>query len=75
MPALRDRYVLPIRPLRFFFAEWMTGVGGLYEEIHYLAYHYHWTERDILEMSRAKRRRYLALLANKLEQSRKGSDR
>lgn len=53
----------------------MTGVDGLYEEIHYLAYHYHWTERDILEMSRPKRRRYLAMLANKLEQTRKGNDR
>jgi hypothetical protein len=53
----------------------MTGLSGLYEEIHYLAYHYHWTERDILEMPRAKRRRYLNLLVSKLEQTRKGNDR
>ncbi len=52
----------------------MTSRDGLYEEIHHLAFHYHWAERDILDMSRAKRRRYLTLLANKLEQMRKGID-
>jgi hypothetical protein len=53
----------------------MTSAGGLYEEVHHLAYHYHWTERDILELPRSKRRRYLALLASKLEQSQSGNDR
>jgi hypothetical protein len=49
-------------------------MNGLYEEVHHLAFHYHWSERDILDMSRAKRRRYLALLANKLEQMHEGSE-
>ena len=53
----------------------MTSAGGLYEEVHDLAYHYHWREQDILELPRAKRRRYLALLASKLEQSQQGTDR
>lgn len=35
----------------------------LYREVHVLALHYHWSEREILELSRAKRHRYLALLA------------
>ena len=30
----------------------MTGAEGLYEEVHHLAYHYHWRERDILELAR-----------------------
>ena len=47
----------------------MTSVEGLYEEVHHLAYHYHWAERDILDLPRAKRRRYLGLLAAKLESS------
>jgi hypothetical protein len=50
-------------------------MNGLFEEIHHLAYHYHWAEADILAMSRAKRRRYLALLADKLEQMREGTHR
>ena len=53
----------------------MTSLDGLYEEVHHLAYYYHWPERDILEMSRSKRRRYLALLAAKLEQMHRGKDR
>jgi hypothetical protein len=45
----------------------MTSAEGLYEEVHHLAFHYHWTEREILELPRTKRRRYLAILASKLE--------
>jgi len=41
----------------------------LLEEVHYLAFHYHWSEKDILSMTRSKRRRYLAILAEKLERS------
>jgi hypothetical protein len=51
----------------------VTSSGGLYEEVHHLAFHYHWSEREILDMPRAKRRRYLALLAGKLEQSQQGN--
>jgi len=47
----------------------------LYEEVHHLAYHYHWAERDILEMTRFKRRRYLSLLVSKLEQMQQGNNR
>ena len=34
----------------------------LYREVHALALHYHWSEREILDMPHGKRRRYLALL-------------
>lgn len=51
----------------------MTGVDQLFEEVHHLAYHYHWAEQEILAMPRPRRRRYLALLAAKLEQMREGS--
>lgn len=39
---------------------------NLYKEVHHLAFHYHWAEAEILAMSRAKRRRYLALLVEHL---------
>jgi transcription initiation factor IIE alpha subunit len=48
----------------------MTGQERLYEEVHWLAYHYHWAEKDILEMTRSKRRRYLGLLRKELERER-----
>jgi hypothetical protein len=48
----------------------MTDKGGLFEEIHHLAYHYHWGEQEILAMPRSRRRQYLSILASKLEQMR-----
>jgi hypothetical protein len=39
----------------------------LYREIHLLAFHYHWSEAEILGMSPPKRRRYLELLLEALE--------
>jgi hypothetical protein len=47
----------------FFFAERMTYIDRLYEEIHVLALHYHWSEAALLGLPRSKRRRYLGLLA------------
>lgn len=36
--------------------------GAIYEDIHCLAFHYHWREEDILMMSRDRRRRYISLI-------------
>ena len=41
----------------------MTGLERLYEEIHVLATHYHWSEPAILALPRSRRQRYLALIA------------
>ena len=41
---------------------------SLYREVHALAFHYHWSEREILEMSGRKRRLYLDLLAEALSE-------
>lgn len=38
----------------------------LYREVHLLAFHYHWSERDILAMSSRHRQRYLRLLEAEL---------
>jgi len=40
----------------------------LMREIHYLAYHYHWSESDILGLPRERRRRYIEILADEMEQ-------
>lgn len=52
---------------RFFFGEMRTSADLLYHEIHYLAYHYHWSEREIMEMTRDKRRKYIEVLADEIE--------
>ena len=41
---------------------------GLYREVHQLALHYHWSEAEILAMPTGKRRRYLELLADAVQQ-------
>lgn len=40
---------------------------SLYEEVHHLAFHYHWSEAEIMGLPTGKRQRYLELLANALE--------
>lgn len=50
----------------YFFKEFMLHSQTLYREVSMLALHYHWSERDILEMTRSKRRMYLELLADTL---------
>jgi len=46
----------------------LTARGDeLYEEVHQLALHYHWSEREIMAMPTGKRRRYLELLAQTFE--------
>jgi hypothetical protein len=46
----------------YFFQELAGRIEHLYQDVHILALHYHWSEADILEMTARKRRRYLDLL-------------
>ena len=50
----------------FLFGELAARRGSLYREVHQLAFHYHWSEADILGMTAARRRRYLELLTEAL---------
>lgn len=56
----------------FLFGELAARRGALYREVHELAFHYHWSEADILGMTSARRRRYLELLAEALAPRGKG---
>jgi hypothetical protein len=51
----------------FFFGELATSAEQLYQDVHLLALHYHWSEQEILALSRTKRERYLGILADALE--------
>jgi hypothetical protein len=50
----------------FFIAELATTIDRLYDEVHAIAWHYHWPEAEILDLPRSKRRRYLDLIAASL---------
>lgn len=51
----------------YFFGELRTDVDMLYREVHYLAYHYHWGEQEIMSMTQDRRRRYIGVLADEIE--------
>ena len=42
--------------------ELADGADALFREVHALARHYHWSEREILGLELSRRRRYLDLL-------------
>lgn len=65
-PACGARFTAPFDTAQYFYQE-ISGAGGnLYREVHLLAFHYHWSEAEILGMTGRKRRRYLDLLAEAL---------
>ena len=51
----------------FVLAELHTRLDLLLKEVHYLAYHYHWSEKKILGMTRENRRRYIEVLSEEME--------
>lgn len=50
----------------YLFREIAAHRNAIYREIHELAFHYHWSESEILGLTAARRRRYLSLLAEAL---------
>jgi len=60
-------FTAPFDVLGFFFGELRTSQDLLYREVHYLAYHYHWSEREILDLPREKRLAYIGILADEIE--------
>jgi hypothetical protein len=66
-PECGREFTLPFDLHHFFFGELRTSIDLLYREVHYLAYHYHWSEGEIMEMSREKRHKYIEVLADEIE--------
>jgi hypothetical protein len=66
-PECNREFSVPFDLQEFFFGELKTSLDLLYREVHYLAYHYHWSEREIMDMPREKRRRYIEVLTDEIE--------
>lgn len=66
-PECGRDFTVPFDLHDFFFGELRVSSELLYQEVHYLAYHYHWSEQDIIGMSREKRRMYIDVLADEIE--------
>ena len=66
-PECGRDFTVPFDVQDFFFGELRTSRDLLYRQVHYLAYHYNWSERDILDMAREKRHTYIDILADEIE--------
>jgi hypothetical protein len=66
-PHCEREFTVPFELADFFFGELATGEDLLRREVHYLAYHYHWNESEILALPRYKRRAYIEILASEIE--------
>lgn len=54
--------VSPLDLTSFFLNELQRNRRVLEHEVHFIAWHYHWSEREILALTRRKRRRYIDLI-------------
>jgi hypothetical protein len=66
-PECQRQFPLPFALQDFFIGELSISQELLYREVHYLASHYHWSEREIMQMTRNKRRKYIEVLADEIE--------
>lgn len=63
-PECGYSFTTPFDCTSFFFSEMRAQSRHLLREVHYLALHYHWSESEILNLQRDRRRVYLALLSH-----------
>ncbi len=61
-PYCSHQFVEPFDTTAHFLAEMRIGRKQLMREVHSLAFYYHWSEAEILGLSRPRRREYLDLL-------------
>lgn len=66
-PECGRAFTAPFDLQDFFFGELRTSRDLLLRQVHYLAYHYHWSEREILKLPREKRLAYIGVLADEIE--------
>lgn len=71
-PECGRLFTAPFDLQSFFFGDLRAGASLLYREVHYLAYHYHWSEREIMDMTVEKRRKYISVLADEIERLNNG---
>jgi hypothetical protein len=65
-PECSHQFTLAFDTTAFFFDEVAVKADELLHEVHALAFYYHWSESEILNLERGRRRSYLALLHDAL---------
>lgn len=69
-PACRAEFSVVFDAAAFFLQELDERGERLLQEVHTLAWHYHWSERDILRLPARRRARYLELVADAVARTR-----
>ena len=68
-PECGRSFEAPFDAQDFILGEARASRDLLMREIHYLAYHYHWAEGEILAMPRERRRGYIEILSDEIQRS------
>jgi hypothetical protein len=66
-PSCGRGFAIPFDVPDLFFGEVACSADLLLRQVHYLAFHYHWAEAEILDLPRDRRLRYVELLAEEIE--------
>lgn len=65
-PECSASFELAVDPAAILLDELAAGRSVLERELHLLAFHYHWSLDDLLQLTRPRRRRFLQLLSEEL---------
>jgi hypothetical protein len=65
-PACGALFELPLDAGDYFFRELTGNREDLYREVHLMAFHYHWSEADIMNMTRHRRKSHVDLILETL---------
>lgn len=65
-PSCKHYVSVPFYIEQFFFEEICARYHQLEYEIHWLAFHYHWSEHDILSLPLTRRKRYVEMISDTL---------
>lgn len=68
-PSCATPFVVVFDTATYLLQELDARAARMLEEVHALAFHYHWSEHEILAMAPTRRERYLTLLADALGRS------
>jgi len=65
-PECSNAFEVTVDPAAMLLGELGAGPTALERELHVLAFHYHWSLGELLQLSRPRRRRFLRLLSEEL---------
>jgi hypothetical protein len=68
-PSCGASFQTPFDVEAFFLEEISLRSRQLEQEVHWLAFHYHWSEESILSLTASKRRRYIELINETLSRA------